>query len=62
MSIFRNFKVYGRTQFQLRAEATNAFNMVNLNNPNTTYNSSSFGQITGAASMRVMQLGARILF
>ncbi len=64
-SIFRDFTVYERVKFQFRGEATNVFNMVNLGAPGATLNSGSFGTITGlatGASMRVIQLGGRILF
>jgi hypothetical protein len=47
---------------EFRAEATNTFNMVNLNAPNSTVGSSTFGQISGAGSMRQLQLGLRLTF
>jgi len=57
-SIFRDFSIYERVSFQFRGEATNIFNFVNLSNPGSTLNSSSsFGQITGAGGMRVLQIG-----
>jgi hypothetical protein len=47
---------------QLRIEAFNAFNNVDFAGPNRTQSSSSFGQITSAASPRILQLGTRIEF
>jgi outer membrane receptor protein involved in Fe transport len=62
-SIFRDFTIYDRVKFQFRGEATNVFNLVNLNAPGGTLTSaSSFGIISGAASMRQLQVGGRILF
>jgi hypothetical protein len=62
-SLFRDFGISERVKFQFRGEATNLFNFVNMNNPGGTLSStSSFGVITGASPMRVLQVGARLLF
>ena len=62
-SLFRDFTIYERMRFQFRGEATNVLNMVNLSNPGGTLSSpSSFGVISGAAGMRVIQVGGRFLF
>jgi outer membrane receptor protein involved in Fe transport len=62
-SIFRDFNIYGRIKFQFRGEATNVFNFVNLSGPGGTLSStSSFGVISGASGMRVIQVGGRLLF
>jgi hypothetical protein len=62
-AIFRDFNIYERVKFQFRGEATNVFNFVNLNAPGGTLSSTSaFGVITGAGSMRVLQVGGRLLF
>ena len=62
-SLFRDFKVWERLNFQFRGEATNVFNFVNLNSPGGSMSSpSSFGVITSAGSMRVLQVGARATF
>jgi hypothetical protein len=45
-----------------RADATNAFNMVSLNAPTASLSSGNNGKITGAASPRLIQVGARITF
>jgi hypothetical protein len=48
---------------QIRAEATNAFNIVNLSNPGTALNApATFGKIRSARDMRRIQLGARFSF
>ncbi|MEZ5356845.1 MAG: carboxypeptidase-like regulatory domain-containing protein [Bryobacteraceae bacterium] len=51
-------------RIQVRAEAFNAFNTVNWNNPSslTLSNPTLFGQITGAADARVMQFALRYEF
>jgi outer membrane receptor protein involved in Fe transport len=61
--IYRNFTIYERTQFQLRGEATNVFNLTNLGAPTATMNNANFGKITGSGgSNRIIQVGGRILF
>jgi len=71
MSLFRDFGIYGRVKLQVRAEAINAFNFVDLGNPSAALNSATFGKITGGPSgstlapefgPRIMQFGARLLF
>jgi hypothetical protein len=61
-AIFRRFPIRENARLEFRAEMTNALNLVNLNNPNTNYNSASFGQITSAGSMRQVQLGLRLTY
>jgi hypothetical protein len=63
MGIFREFKLTESKKLQFRAEATNAFNMVNLASPGTNANSpSTFGVITTANPMRQAQLGLRLQY
>jgi hypothetical protein len=63
MTIARMFKITEGIRLQFRAEATNAFNLVNLSNPGTNANSSStYGKITTARPMRQMQLGLKLIF
>jgi hypothetical protein len=70
LGILRDFRFEGMT-FQVRGEATNAFNMVSLNGPassgvaNTvggTPTQSTIGKITSAGTPRLIQLGARLTF
>lgn len=62
-SLFRDFMIFRRVKFQFRGEATNVFNFVNLSNPGGTMSStSSFGVISGGNTMRVIQVGGRLLF
>jgi hypothetical protein len=63
LGIFRDIRLPGRTLLQLRLEATNAFNFVNLSNPGTGLNApATFGKIRTARDMRRIQLGARVSF
>ena len=62
IGIFRDFPLGGGRKLQLRMEATNAFNFVNLDNPTTNVRSGSFGEIDEAGAMRRIQLGARFSF
>jgi hypothetical protein len=47
---------------QLRVEAYNLFNTVNLNNPVTNLSSGLFGRVTSARPSREIQLGLRFTF
>jgi hypothetical protein len=60
--LFRDFHFTERVTLQARGEFTNAFNLVNLNAPNGTLTSQQFGKITGAGSMRQVQVGLRMTF
>jgi hypothetical protein len=62
LAVFRDFQFRERYGLEFRGEATNAFNMVNMNAPNSTAGSSTFGVITTALTMRQLQLGLRITF
>ena len=62
VAFLRTFNITERTKRQFRMEMTNAFNFVNLDNPNTSVNSSNFGKISGAGAARQLQLGLRLAF
>ncbi len=62
LGVFRNFKIRERLKLQARAEITNVFNLVNLSNPNGTFNSSLFGTIRTAGAMRESQMGLRLVW
>jgi hypothetical protein len=62
IGVLRDFNFTERYTLQLRGEATNALNMVSLNTPTASLSSGSNGQITAAATPRIMQVGARFTF
>jgi Carboxypeptidase regulatory-like domain len=72
LSIYKNFAVTERIKFQIRAEATNAFNHVSYQIPNlnvdsgtaTTFMNSTYVENTvgGNYAPRIIKLGARIIF
>lgn len=66
LAISRDFNLNERFKLRFRAEATNAFNMVNLGQPGASVpsgaTSTTFGVITSANSMRKMQFGLRLTF
>jgi hypothetical protein len=72
-SLFKSTTIRERLRAEFRVEIFNLFNRVNYANPNTTYSSSSFGQITatrnggsapglGFGEPRNTQLGLRLVF
>src|SRR5215472_17098737 len=72
-SVFKNTPINEKVRAEFRVEIFNLFNRVNYANPNTTYSSSSFGQITstrnggsapglGFGEPRNTQLGLRLVF
>lgn len=64
IGLYRNFELPHSMKLQLRAEATNAFNLVDLGPPTATLSSPIDGQITApiANSNRQIQIGARYTF
>ena len=62
LALFRDFSIRESIRLQVRAEMTNAFNLVNLNNPNAALNSPAVGTIRSARDMRETQLGLRLTF
>ena len=51
-----------RFTLDFRAEAFNVLNKVNLQAPNTTFGSSTFGQVTTAYPARQLQLAGKLIF
>jgi outer membrane receptor protein involved in Fe transport len=62
IALFRDFPIRENIKLQFRAEMTNAFNIVNLSNPDGNLNSRTFGTIRTAGAMRQSQLGLRLSF
>ena len=62
LSISRAFRVATDARIEVRAEAFNALNWFQWNQPNTTLSSPIFGQITSAGDPRIIQLAAKFMF
>lgn len=60
--LHKTFNAQGRVKAQVRVEAFNALNNVNLNLPNSSRNSGNFGKILSANDPRIMQLAVRFSF
>jgi len=66
LAVSRDFRLPGKTKLSFRAEATNAFNIVNYGQPGASVpsgaTSTTFGVIRNARPMRQVQLGLRLTF
>jgi hypothetical protein len=62
LSLARSFKFLESKQIQLRFEAFNALNNVNLYLPNADLSLGNFGKSTQAFEARTLQIGARFIF
>jgi len=63
LGLMKKFPLVGEKRYlQLRWEAFNAFNHVNLGDPNTNIGQSSTGQIFSAGPARVMQIALKLVF
>jgi outer membrane receptor protein involved in Fe transport len=62
ITIAKGFSVGGDNRLQVRLDMFNAFNKMNLSNPQQAINNANFARITGASSARVLQFGTRLTF
>ena len=70
LSLFRTQKITEKVNLEFRAEAFNAFNFVNYDDPNTSFTPNAqgvntnpnFGQITSSLPARRIQFGLRLSF
>jgi hypothetical protein len=62
LSLFKTVKVGTRVNVQVRVEAFNAFNFVNLGNPRSNIGAANPGRIDTAGEPRIMQFGLRLTF
>ena len=63
LGLHKAFRLWNESSnFDFRAEAFNVLNKVNYAPANSTFGSSSFGQITAAAPPRQFQLAGKIIF
>ena len=62
MALMKDFAMTERVKFQLRAEAANAFNHMNVGVPGNSQDSSNFGYITSNGGGRVIMVAAKLMF
>jgi hypothetical protein len=62
LSVLKNFEVIEGTTLQFRAEAFNALNRTNFNQPQNFVGAAGFGAITSSQNPRLLQLGVKFLF
>jgi hypothetical protein len=61
-SLFKDFAITERAKLQTRLEAFNVTNTPHFSNPDGLMTDGTFGQITRAGQMRVIQLAAKFIF
>ncbi len=62
LSFSKRFAITTRVTTEIRVDAFNAFNRVNLSDPVTDLGNSNFGKVTSQFNTRAIQLGARVRF
>jgi hypothetical protein len=62
LGLMKRFRVARDTHIQIRAEAYNALNKVNLGNPGTALGTANFGRILSAGAARTLQFGVKVIF
>ena len=62
MALFKEFHITEANYFEFRAEAFNAFNHTNPQNPNATLGNANYGKVTAAYDPRIMELALRYRF
>jgi hypothetical protein len=62
LSLSKRFAVTPKVNTEVRVDAFNAFNRVNLSDPNMDLSSTNFGKSTSQLNTRAIQLGARVRF
>jgi hypothetical protein len=62
MSFAKTFRILERVHAQVQADFFNIFNIVNLDNPNTTFGNKTFGEITSSGNPRNIQAGLNLTF
>ena len=61
-SIFKEFGIKENVQLQTRFEVFNATNTPHFSNPDGVITDGTFGQLTRAGQMRIIQLAAKLIF
>ena len=61
-TLMKNFQIKERKSVQLRLEAYNVTNSPQWNSPNTSFGSTTFGQITTSTNSRTLQVAAKFYY
>ena len=61
-ALSRSFQVREMQKIEFRAEAFNLTNSMQMNDPDTTLNSNTFGQVLSARDPRIMQFALKYFF
>jgi hypothetical protein len=62
LSLSKRFQMTSKINTEVRVDAFNALNRVNLDNPNMDLSNTNFGRSTAQLNTRAIQLGARVRF
>jgi hypothetical protein len=62
VAMYKTFQFSERARFEFRAETFNTFNHTQFTSVSTGVTNTDFGQVTGAASPRVFEIGAKLAF
>ncbi len=62
LALSKNLRFTDATRLQLRADLFNAFNVISWTTIDTSIDSATFGQMTGVAPLRRLQISARFTF
>jgi hypothetical protein len=62
VALSREFPIGETQRFELRGEAFNVTNSLRINNPDSTFESGTFGQIRSARDPRIMQFALKYFF
>jgi hypothetical protein len=62
VALSRDFVLTERQKLELRAEAFNVTNSMRMNDPDTSFESGTFGQIRSARDPRIMQFALKYFF
>ncbi len=62
VALMKDIRINERFTLQARGEFFNIFNHANFMNPNGTYGTSTFGDVTAAAGPRIGQVALKIIF
>jgi hypothetical protein len=62
LALMKDVRITGRVRFQLRGEAQNALNHMNVGSPGNSKDASNFGFITSNGGGRIIMVAGKIVF